>query len=76
LYDIGEIHKVELPIGADCFGYLCHEHYHVRCTKCGRVFDVNMEFIADLEKNIKDTCGFKFTGHDIIFKGICPECNT
>lgn len=75
LSNIGEIRKVEMPSGADLYDPLCHEHYHARCVKCGRVFDVKMEFMADLEKNIKDTCGFKFTGHDIIFKGICPECN-
>jgi Fur family ferric uptake transcriptional regulator/Fur family peroxide stress response transcriptional regulator len=33
-----------------------------------------MEYITDIEKSIKDTHGFVFTGHDIVFKGICPEC--
>ena len=75
LSDIGEIRKVEMPNGADRFDYLCREHYHARCIKCGRVLDVEMEFIDDLEKNIKDTHGFEFIGHDIIFKGICHECN-
>lgn len=76
LSDIGEIRKLEMPSGADRFDHICHEHYHTRCIKCGRVFDVEMDFIADLETNIKDTHGFKFIGHDIIFKGICPECNS
>jgi Fe2+ or Zn2+ uptake regulation protein len=75
LSDIGEIRKVELPDGADRFEYNNTEHYHVRCVKCNRVFDVDMEFMADLEKKIKDVHGFQFTGHDIIFKGICPTCN-
>lgn len=75
LSDIGEIRKVEMPNGADRFDYLTHDHYHARCVKCGRIFDVEMEFIADLEKNIKDTHGFEFSGHDIIFKGTCMECN-
>ena len=75
LSDNGEIHKVEMPSGADCYEKLCHDHYHARCIKCGRVFDVDMEVIADLEKSIKNTHGFEFTGHDIIFKGICPDCN-
>lgn len=75
LADIGEIRKVEMPSGADRYDHLCHEHYHARCVKCGQVFDVDMEFMADLGKNIKDTHGFEFTGHDIIFKGICPDCN-
>ena len=75
LSDVGEIRKVELPGGADRYDHLCHSHYHARCAKCGGVFDVEMEYIADLEKSIKDPCGFEFTGHDIIFKGICFECN-
>ena len=76
LSDIGEIRKVEMPGGAVRYDHLCHEHYHARCMKCGRIFDVEMEFIADLESNVKDARGFVFTGHDIIFKGICLECNT
>lgn len=75
LCELGEIHKVEIPGGADRYDHLSYDHYHVRCVKCGRVYDVEMDFIADLDKNIKDTKGFRFTGHDIIFKGICPECN-
>lgn len=75
LSDIGEIRKLEIPGGADRYDHICHKHYHARCVKCGRVFDVDMEFIADLERKIKDTKGFVFTGHDIVFKGICPECN-
>ena len=75
LSDVGEIRKVEMPGGAALYDHLCYEHYHARCVKCSRVFDVEMEFIADLEKNIIKTHGFEFTGHDIIFKGICLECN-
>jgi Fur family ferric uptake transcriptional regulator/Fur family peroxide stress response transcriptional regulator len=73
---MGEIRKMEMPSGADRFDHQCHEHYHARCVKCGRVFDVEMDFIADMEKNIKNIHGFKFIGHDLIFKGICHECNT
>ena len=74
LSESGEIRKLEIPDGADRFDHRCHDHYHARCLKCGQVFDVEMEFIKDLEKKIKDTHGFEFSGHDIMFKGICPEC--
>ena len=74
LCEMGEIRKREIPGGADRFDLICSNHYHVRCVKCGRVFDVDMEYITDIEKSIKDTHGFVFTGHDIVFKGICPEC--
>ncbi len=76
LAQAGEIRKLELSGGADRFDHLCHDHCHVRCEKCGRVFDVDMEFVPGLEKNIRDSHGFQFTGYDIIFKGICPACRT
>ena len=76
LSDIGEIRKMAMPNGADRYDHLCYEHYHARCVKCGRVFDVEMEYIVDLENNIQDTHGFKFTGHDVIFRGICQECDS
>ena len=76
LSDIGKIRKVEIPSGADRFDHECHAHYHARCIKCNKVFNVEMDFIDDLQKNIKDTHGFEFTGHDLIFKGICLECNS
>lgn len=74
LCEMGEIRKREIPGGADRFDHLCHDHYHVRCINCGRIFDVDMEPIPDLEKSIRDAHGFSFTGHDIIFQGTCPEC--
>lgn len=76
LSEIGEIRKVEMLNGAARYDHKSHRHYHAKCERCGQVFDVEMDVIADLEKNIKDTCGFELTGHDIIFKGICLECKT
>ena len=74
LSDLGEIRKREIPGSADRFDHICSNHYHAKCVNCGRVFDVDMEYKADLEKSIKDTHGFLFTGHDIVFRGICSEC--
>lgn len=74
LCEMGEIRRREIPGEADRFDHLCHDHYHARCVKCGCVIDVDMEYIPDLEKNIRNAHGFVFTGHDIVFKGICSEC--
>ena len=74
LSEMREIRRLEIPGGADCFDHLCHDHCHVRCGKCGRIFDVDMEFVTGLEKGIHDTHGFSFTGYDILFHGICPDC--
>lgn len=75
LSESGDIRRIDTPGGADRFDHRCQPHYHTRCVKCGQVFDVDMEYITELERSIKDTHGFKFTSHDIIFKGICSNCN-
>ena len=74
LSETGEIRKMEIPGGPDRFDHRIQEHCHVRCEKCGRVFDVDMEYITGLEKNIMESHGFAFTGYDILFRGICPDC--
>lgn len=74
LAEDGEIRKLEIPGGADRFDHQCHDHYHARCLRCGKVFDVDMEYIPNLEKGIKDSHGFAFSGHDITFNGYCMEC--
>lgn len=74
LSEMGEIRKLEIPGQADRFDHCCHDHYHVRCETCGRVFDVDMDYITGLEQSIKNTRDFVFTGYDILFRGICPDC--
>ena len=74
LSEMGEIRKLEIPGGADRYDHCTHNHCHIKCDKCGRLFDVDMDYISGLENNIRDTCGFDFTGYDIIFRGTCPDC--
>lgn len=74
LAEMGKIRKRQMPGGPDRFDHQCDDHYHIKCEKCGRVFDVDMEYIEGLEKNIKELHGFELTGYDIIFRGICPDC--
>lgn len=70
----GKIRKLEVPGQADHFDHICNEHYHIRCLKCGKVFDVDMKYKKGLEKSIRVPHGFVVNGYDLIFKGICPNC--
>lgn len=74
LSEAGEIRKLEVPGGTDRYDHLTHNHYHARCLKCGKVFDVDMDYIENLASSVKDTHGFAISGHDIMFKGLCPKC--
>ena len=72
--EIGNIMKVATPNGADHYDHNTFPHYHIRCEECGRVFDVDMPYMEHLENDIKDKHGFKVSGYNLVFTGICPEC--
>ena len=49
LSDMGEIRRLVIPGSADRFDHITCNHCHVKCKACGRVFDVDMDFVAGLE---------------------------
>ena len=73
LVEEGALRKVEVPNGPNRFDFTLKNHYHVRCIKCGEIFDVDMDQIPDLLERIHNTHGIEFVDYDISFKGICPE---
>ena len=74
LSEMGMIRKLEIPGGADRFDHICKEHCHVKCEKCGRVFDIEIPYIDGLDNRVDNRNGFELTGYDILFRGICPGC--
>ena len=70
----GTLLKIPIPDGADRFDITVKNHYHIRCSCCGRVYDVDMPYFSNLESQITDAHGFDIKGHEIIFAGICPDC--
>ena len=71
---LGEIRRVPVPNGADRFDFNTSEHYHVRCEKCGAVFDVHMPHISNLIEQVEDASGVEVQRYDILFEGICQDC--
>lgn len=79
LVEENSINRVMIVDGADRFDHTIINHDHIKCDKCGSVYDVPSETGDMAEKVIIDTgflkkSGFTVTGHEIIFKGICPNC--
>ena len=74
LSEEGKIRRVEVPNGSDRFDFTTKEHYHVRCISCGDIADVDMDILSDLTKQIRDSNGMNILGFDILFKGICRNC--
>ncbi len=74
LAEMNEIRKVEVFGGAQRFDCRRNPHYHVKCQCCEEIFDVDMEYMDNLKDQIKNSHGFEFINHDIMFTGICPRC--
>ena len=51
------------------------EHYHIRCRHCGRVDDLAVDPLPNLESHIGTECDYVILGHRLEFTGICPACN-
>ena len=68
----GEILKLPVPDGADCYDFNISPHYHIKCTDCGAVGDIFLK--ADPQLEAADTCGYKVTGCTVIFEGKCGTC--
>jgi Fur family transcriptional regulator, peroxide stress response regulator len=50
------------------------QHYHFRCEKCGRVFDINGPISKELDGNVAEKTGFKIKYHRLEFHGLCKDC--
>ena len=75
LADEGKIMKLEVAgTQQRRFDGTPENHYHIRCSKCGRVDDVHMELVSSMEDTAAQSCGYKVLSHTVEFTGICPEC--
>lgn len=70
----GVIRRVSIPNGADRFDFNISAHYHVRCTQCGAVYDVQMPPVADLIGQVQDASGVEIERYEILFEGTCAAC--
>ena len=55
------------------YGYPQHEH--LQCQQCGKMIEFQDETI---QERLNDVCarnGFHATGHTLVVRGICSECN-
>ena len=74
LSENGLIRRIGGPGAAERFERELNPHYHVKCVRCGRISDVDLPYADHLEDKVQDKHGYILTGHDIVFSGICPDC--
>ena len=74
LRDMGEISELNLSGTVSRYEGRKDSHYHFRCSRCGRVFDLNEPVDNELDKRMAQKTGFKITYHQLEFRGLCKEC--
>ena len=75
LVESNVIRKIKMLSGADRFDYICKEHYHAICEKCGSVFDFMYNFKKDeLEKVVQNQTGVIPKANSITIYGTCNKC--
>ena len=70
---MGEIGLVQVGNGPLRVDTRPDRHAHLRCTKCGRLHDVDVD-LSGLVLPIEQQRGFAVEGAEVIFSGFCPMC--
>jgi len=72
--DCGIIQKLDIGGTQKRFDGNASTHYHVRCSRCGRVDDLDLPPDFNVEKAASKLTSFKINRHRLEFTGLCPEC--
>lgn len=72
--DSGIILKLEVGGTQKRFDATVAPHYHVRCTSCGKVDDIDLEVQSQINQVAAHASNYRILGHHIEFSGICPKC--
>ena len=74
LSESGEIQKLELGGTVKRYDWDPNKHYHIRCTRCGRVDDAPIAPLKQLENELYGATVYTIIGHRLEFVGLCPAC--
>ena len=73
LAEENKIRKIEIPGEPDRFDHIVGPHYHAKCIKCGKIFDIDADIKISLD-SIAKANDFAIEDFDILFRGVCPKC--
>ena len=72
--DNGMIMKLEVGGTKKRFDAVTKPHYHLRCSCCGKVEDMDVPVTDNLVKAAAKSCLYQIHGHRVEFTGVCPDC--
>jgi len=72
----GIILKLETAGAQKRFDATTAPHYHIRCSRCGRVDDIDVPVRPELDEAAQQASDYRIFGHHVEFSGVCPECQS
>lgn len=51
-----------------------HHHHHLVCLDCGKVEEINEDWLGTIEEKVENNFNFRIIDHRLTFHGICKEC--
>lgn len=63
-----------------CYQYIdengdCTDHFHLKCTRCGRLIHLECGFLKDVEQHVFEHHRFTVDNTKTVLYGICGDCN-
>lgn len=74
LESMGELQQLDLGTGATRFDPNIDAHHHLVCSRCGKARDLYADFGA-VEVPPGAEQGFVVDAAEVVFRGICSDCN-
>lgn len=68
------IQKIPVPNAADHFDGRMDTHFHIVCTECGKMNDIEFPGCYGCDKFSKIETDYKINGFNFVFYGVCKDC--
>ncbi len=72
LAEQGEIARMSFPV--ERFDANIKPHPHFVCVSCGNVYDLELPYDGELDREASHASGGRIHSHELLFRGTCKQC--
>lgn len=72
--DSGMLQRIPMPSGGTRFDGTLEPHYHMVCTKCGNLYDIELDHLDTLAQDVMKKSGFEVSSFNLLISGVCKNC--
>jgi Fur family transcriptional regulator, peroxide stress response regulator len=72
--EVGLVKELTYGDTSSRFDCVTSDHYHIICTKCGKIVDFHYPGLDEVETLAEQVTGFHVADHRMEIYGLCPTC--